>query len=259
MEISSRDGRSRDANKKGRPQSERPLQRYSVVRPERGRGLLPLALVLAPKGEVGNLLDVGASNLAILAKVSQHVRDTLIGEVSNRTAHLAQFLNGYRRIHLSQSRQNVSLETVILDLRLGGLARASTLAVQQFNLVVNESHHLSVISNNLANLSEHFLLSHNQHILSCVWAFCPFLYCTFIIAQSPLFVKWFFKIFLDWLSVFSSNQKALGSADNPISILLPFLYLVFIIPQAFWFVKRFFKIFFFFFVSLFPYLVNILQ
>ena len=87
----------------------------------------------------------------------------------------------------------------------------------------------------------------------------PFLYCTFIIAQSPLFVKQFFKIFLDWLSIFSSNQKALGSADYLISILLPFLYLVFIILQAFWFVKRFFKIFFFFFVSLFPYLVNILQ
>ena len=86
----------------------------------------------------------------------------------------------------------------------------------------------------------------------------PFLYCTLIIAQSPLFVKWFFKIFLDWLSVFSSNQKALGSADYLISILLPFLYLVFIVLQAFWFVKRFFKIFFFFFVSLFPYLVNIL-
>lgn len=85
----------------------------------------------------------------------------------------------------------------------------------------------------------------------------PFLYCTFIIAQSLLFVKWFFKIFLDWLSVFSNNQKALGSADYPISILLPFLYLVFIIPQAFWFVKRFFKIFFFFYF-LFPYLVNIL-
>lgn len=78
----------------------------------------------------------------------------------------------------------------------------------------------------------------------------PFLYCTFIIAQSLLFVKWFFKIFLDWLSVFSNNQKALGSADYPISILLPFLYLVFIIPQAFWFVKRFFKIFFFFYFPL---------
>lgn len=45
-------------------------QKGAVLRDDRKPFELLLGSILAPKGEVGNLLDVGTSNLAVLAKVS---------------------------------------------------------------------------------------------------------------------------------------------------------------------------------------------
>ena len=77
-------------------------------------------------------------------------------------------------------------------------------------------------------LSVRYALS-NQFGGSLMAYLSPFLYCTLIIVQSPLFVKWFFKIFwIGYLSFFDT-PTALDSSEHLTLILLPFLYLDYII------------------------------
>ena len=122
------------------------------------------------KGEVRNFLDVGTSNLTILAEVSQHVSDALIGQTAHRGTNFHQTLNGDSFVSSSQCRQDVSLKAFILDLRLGGLTSGITLLIQKFNLMIDESNHLSIVNNSLANLSEHLSLCHNIHLF-LLWGF----------------------------------------------------------------------------------------
>ena len=84
----------------------------------------------------------------------------------------------------------------------------------------------------------------------------PFLYCTFIIAQSPLFVKWFFKIFWIGFPSFQVIRRRLALPTTLFRFCCPSFILSLLYHRLFGLSRGFLK---FFFVFLFPYLVNILQ
>ena len=86
----------------------------------------------------------------------------------------------------------------------------------------------------------------------------PFLYCTFIIAQSPLFVKWFFKIFWIGFPSFQVIRRRLALPTTLFRFCCPSFILSLLYHRLFGLSRGFLR-FFSFFISLFPYLVNILQ
>lgn len=86
----------------------------------------------------------------------------------------------------------------------------------------------------------------------------PFLYCTLIIAQSPLFVKWFFKIFWIGFPSFQVIRRRLALPTTLFRFCCPSFILSLLYHRLFGLSRGFLR-FFSFFVFLFPYLVNILQ
>ena len=86
----------------------------------------------------------------------------------------------------------------------------------------------------------------------------PFLYCALIIAQSPLFVKWFFKIFWIGFPSFQVIRRRLALPTTLFRFCCPSFILSLLYHRLFGLSRGFLR-FFSFFVFLFPYLVNILQ
>ena len=162
------------------------LSVFSCQTPE-GERLLPLVT----QREVRNLLHVGASNPTIFAKVSQQMSNPLIGQTVDGRTNRTQLLDSQRSVSFRKSRQNVSLEAVILDLRLGRLTSSIALSIEQFNLMVDKSNHLSIVDNHSTNLSKHLFLCHSVAPLS-FFCFVFSLSYVFIITYFFYFVKNFF-------------------------------------------------------------------
>ena len=104
-----------------------------------------------------------------------------------------------------------------------------------------------------------FLLSQRSYGGSLI-IIISFLYLMYLLYHKIFYLSIsFFKIFLNWLSVLSSDPTALGSADHPLfNFVAPSFILCTYYNRCFLVCQEVFLKLFKFFYFLFPYLVNIL-
>ena len=147
-------------------------------------------------GEVSNLLHLCSDYFAILNEGCQKVCDSLVRQLCNRGANRTQFLDCYRLVNLNKRSNNVSLEAIILNLCLCGLARSGFLLIQKLNFVLDESYHVLILSycGNLKHFIVHFSLRHTRHLFLFL-CFVFSLSYVFIITYFFYFVKSFFYFF----------------------------------------------------------------